>query len=64
MAKLVIEDLKEDKRLDERAMKAVAGGSAGTGLTGVGRQREAMRPGSLEESKLIRGLLKAPAATR
>ena len=64
MAKLVINDLKEDKALDESAMKAVAGGSGGYSLSG--RRRMSLSamgtPGLLKESRLIRGLLKTPDA--
>lgn len=61
MAKLVIKDLNQDKALDERAMKAVAGGSAGHGLAA---RKAGAGAGTLKESRLIRGLLKtAPSDT-
>ena len=55
--KLVINDLKEDRALDEQAMKAVSGGSAGRGR-GLKGSGVLAAPGSLEESRLIRGLYK------
>ena len=64
MAKLVIKDLNEDKALDERAMKAVAGGRAGYGLLSRGSGGVLATPGSLEESRLIRGLYKTPSLPR
>jgi len=63
MAKLVIKDLKEDKALDERAMKAVSGGSAGHGRGSTGL-RALSAPGTLEESRLIRGLYKTSSSPR
>jgi len=62
MAKLIIEDLKEDKKLDEKAMKAIAGGAGG--VSGIARAGNHPHSDVLEESKLIRGLLKARGVTR
>ena len=62
MARLVINDLKEDKALDESAMKAVAGGSGYGRSARRGMSVSAMgTPGALKESRLVRGLLKTPA---
>jgi hypothetical protein len=60
MATLVIKDLTEDKALDERAMKAVSGGNAGYRLARSRPLAGAIlaTPGSLEESRLVRGLYK------
>lgn len=66
MATLVIKDLTEDKALDERAMKVVSGGSGGSALARHRRLGGAAlaTPGSLEESRLVRGLYKTPLLPR
>jgi hypothetical protein len=55
MGSLVIKDLAEDAELDSQALKAVSGGRSGLGGLGSGAR---IQTAVLEESKLIRGLVK------
>ena len=62
MAGLVIDDLEEDRELDDIALRAVTGGKAGVSSNqSVLKHFPKKLP--MEESKLIPGLLKSPAFT-
>ena len=61
MSILVIEDLEKDKALDEGAMKAISGGSAGLPRLAGGMattMQANLRETALVESTIIRGFYK------
>ena len=58
MANIVIEDLAEDAELDALAMREVTGGKRLGGSSGTSLLRHYPSKAPIEESKLVRGLLK------
>lgn len=58
MAKLIIEDLPEDAQLDAEAMKAVTGGKPIGRDSELRLERRFRNAARLEESPLVRGLIR------
>lgn len=58
MAKLIIEDLPEDARLDAEAMKAVTGGKPLTRQAELTLERRYRSGARFDESSLVRGLIR------